>query len=40
MDELALQFGAQYGWAKAFDLNETITAQKKRVLDEWREEGS
>jgi 4-carboxymuconolactone decarboxylase len=40
MDELALQFGAYHGWAKAFNLNEVIREQKQRVLDEWQSEGT
>jgi 4-carboxymuconolactone decarboxylase len=38
MDELALHFGAYYGWAKASNLNQVIGEQKQRVLDEWRAE--
>jgi 4-carboxymuconolactone decarboxylase len=40
MEEVALHFGAYYGWAKASHLNQVITEQKRRVLDEWREEAS
>jgi len=36
MDEVALHFGAYYGWAKASHLSQTISEQKQRVLDEWR----
>jgi 4-carboxymuconolactone decarboxylase len=38
MDELALHFGAYYGWAKAANLGQAIDEQKQRVLNEWREE--
>ena len=38
MDELALHFGAYYGWAKASNLTQVIGEQKQRVVDEWREE--
>jgi 4-carboxymuconolactone decarboxylase len=38
MDELALHFGAYYGWAKAATLSQAIAEQKQRVLDEWRNE--
>ena len=38
MDEVALHFGAYYGWAKASHLNQVIGEQKQRVLDEWRAE--
>ncbi len=34
MDELVLHFGAYYGWAKASHLNQVVTEQKQRVLDE------
>lgn len=34
MDELALHFGAYYGWSKACHLNQVIDDQKRRVLDE------
>jgi 4-carboxymuconolactone decarboxylase len=40
MDELALHFGAYYGWAKAASLSQAIDEQKQRVLNEWREEAS
>jgi 4-carboxymuconolactone decarboxylase len=33
-----LHFGAYYGWAKASHLSQAIAEQKKRVLNEWREE--
>jgi 4-carboxymuconolactone decarboxylase len=35
MDELALQFGAYYGWPKASRLIQVIEEQKQRVTDEW-----
>jgi 4-carboxymuconolactone decarboxylase len=38
MDEVALHFGAYYGWAKASHLTQVISEQKQRVLDEWRSE--
>jgi len=38
MDEVALHFGAYYGWAKASHLNQVIGEQKQRVVDEWRAE--
>lgn len=38
MDELALQFAAYCGWPKAAQLNQVISEQKERVLDEWREQ--
>ncbi len=38
MDEVALHFGAYYGWAKASHLNQVIGEQKQRVLDEWQAE--
>lgn len=34
IDELALQFGAYYGWAKAAQLNQVIGEQKQRVVAE------
>jgi 4-carboxymuconolactone decarboxylase len=40
MDEVALQFGAYYGWAKASNLTQVIGEQKQRVLAEWRDDGS
>lgn len=40
MDELALQFGAYYGWAKASRLAQVIEEQKQRVTDEWAAEGA
>jgi 4-carboxymuconolactone decarboxylase len=39
MDELALQFAAYYGWAKASHLSDEIGRQKQRVLEEWQNEG-
>jgi 4-carboxymuconolactone decarboxylase len=38
MDELALHFGAYYGWAKAATLTQVIEEQKQRVLAERRVE--
>jgi 4-carboxymuconolactone decarboxylase len=38
MDEVALQFGAYYGWAKACRLQQVIDEQKQRALDEWAQE--
>ncbi len=35
MDELALQFGAYYGWPKATHLAAVIEEQKQRVTAEW-----
>lgn len=40
MDELAVQFAAYYGWAKASHLTAVIAEQKKRVVDEWATEGA
>ncbi|OHV06654.1 carboxymuconolactone decarboxylase family protein [Mycobacterium talmoniae] len=38
MDEVALQFGAYYGWPKASRLLQVIDEQKQRVLAEWAAE--
>lgn len=38
MDELALHFAAYYGWPKASNLDQVISEQKQRVLQEWRTE--
>ncbi len=38
MDELAMQFAAYYGWAKASHLTGVIAEQKRRVVDEWATE--
>jgi 4-carboxymuconolactone decarboxylase len=38
MDELALQFAAYYGCAKASHLTGVIAEQKQRVIDEWATE--
>lgn len=38
MDEVALHFGAYYGWAKASNLTQVISEQKQRVLAEWSQE--
>lgn len=38
IDELALHFGAYYGWPKASHLNQVIAEQKQRVLAEWAAE--
>jgi 4-carboxymuconolactone decarboxylase len=38
MDELAVQFAAYYGWAKASHLTAVIVEQKQRVVDEWATE--
>jgi 4-carboxymuconolactone decarboxylase len=38
VDELALQFAAYYGWAKASHLTTVIAEQKQRVVDEWTSE--
>ncbi|PQM52532.1 carboxymuconolactone decarboxylase family protein [Mycolicibacter virginiensis] len=35
MDEVALHFGAYYGWAKASRLMQVIAEQKQRVTQEW-----
>lgn len=40
MDELALHFGAYYGWAKASQLAQVIEEQKQRVTQEWAEQGA
>lgn len=39
MDEVALHFGAYYGWPKASRLMQVIDEQKQRVTDEWAAEG-
>ncbi|HEU4362381.1 MAG TPA: carboxymuconolactone decarboxylase family protein [Mycobacterium sp.] len=39
MDELALHFGAYYGWPKASRLAQVIDEQKQRVTQEWAAEG-
>ena len=39
MDEVALHFGAYYGWAKASRLMQVIEEQKQRVTQEWAAEG-
>lgn len=38
MEELALHFGAHYGWPKASRLAEVIAEQKRRVTAEWAAE--
>ncbi|MCG5434051.1 carboxymuconolactone decarboxylase family protein [Mycobacterium sp. MYCO198283] len=38
MDEVALQFAAYYGWAKASHLAEVIAEQRARVSAEWAAE--
>jgi len=38
IDELAMQFAAYYGWAKASHLTDVIAEQKRRVVDEWATE--
>ncbi len=38
LDELALHFGAYYGWPKASHLWQVIDEQKQRVTDEWAAE--
>jgi 4-carboxymuconolactone decarboxylase len=38
MDEVALHFGAHYGWPKASHLSEVIAEQKERVTAEWAAE--
>lgn len=38
IDELALHFGAYYGWPKASHLNQVIAEQKHRVTEEWAAE--
>lgn len=38
MDELALHFGAYYGWPKASRLVQVIEEQKQRVTHEWATE--
>ncbi|BBY43912.1 carboxymuconolactone decarboxylase [Mycolicibacterium celeriflavum] len=35
MDEVALHFGAYYGWPKAAHLSQVIQEQKQRVTEEW-----
>jgi 4-carboxymuconolactone decarboxylase len=40
MDELALQFAAYYGWAKASHLIAVIAEQKQRVVGEWATEAA
>src|SRR5690625_4215393 len=39
IDEVALHFGAYYGWPKAARLVQVIDEQKQRVTQEWAEEG-
>ncbi|MEB3020517.1 carboxymuconolactone decarboxylase family protein [[Mycobacterium] crassicus] len=39
MDEVALHFGAYYGWPKASRLMQVIGEQKQRVTQEWAAEG-
>ncbi|CAJ1493532.1 carboxymuconolactone decarboxylase family protein [[Mycobacterium] kokjensenii] len=40
IDEVALHFGAYYGWAKASRLMESIEEQKQRVAAEWAAEST
>lgn len=40
IDELALHFGAYYGWPKASRLVQVIEEQKQRVRQEWAADGA